>query len=132
MNQYNSSTIILFLTPYFRNSKFLTSHSLIFNTARTTYGIPPFAGIRSYVPSLYFVKGLKQNIIWYNCNCTHHITHIFQSRPFSYQWHINYVKQILVFLLTTHFDYYSIFDSPTFLFKNLFQSDPHIVKRCFS
>ena len=132
MTQRDSSTIILFLTPHFRNSKFLTPHSLMFNTSRATYALSPLATTRYYVPSLSFVKVLNQNLIWYHFNCTHHISHIFQSSLISYQWTLDRLQNLLVFLFTTHFDHSSIFDSPTFLIKNFLPSDPHIFKRSVS
>ena len=129
MTLRNSSKIILFLTPHFRNSIFIPPHPLMFNIPCATYGLPPLSDTHSYVPSLYFVKGLNQNMILFNCNCTQHITNIFQSSPFSYQWNLDHLQQIIVFLFTTNFNHSSIFDPQTFSFNNYFPSDPHIFNR---
>ena len=103
MTQRDSSNNILFLTPHFRNSKFIAPHSLMFKTARATYGIPPLNATHSYVPSLYFVKGLNQNMIWYYSNCTHQISHMFQYSTIYYQWPLDRLQQIIFFLFPKHF-----------------------------
>ena len=83
-------------------------------------------------PHFIFTKLLNQNMIWYNCNCTQHITHILQYRPFSSHWPLSHLQQIIVFLFTIHFNHSSIFDSPNFSFNNFLPINPHIFKRSVS
>ena len=45
--------------PHLQHSKFLTSYFLMFNPSHATYELLPSAGIRSYIPSFYFLKRVK-------------------------------------------------------------------------
>ena len=59
-NTFLSPQIIYrFFTSHLRHSKFLTSHSLMFNPPIATYKLPPLAATHSHVPLLYVIKSVK-------------------------------------------------------------------------
>ena len=115
--------------PHLQHSKFLTSSFLMFNPSRATYELLPSAGIRSYIPSFYFLKRVKSKFAMIHSWLDKKITDILRYRPFSSQCLIARIRKFRLTSFTTCFDYSSNFVSLTLSLNIFLPSNLLIVNR---